>query len=271
MRQNHFKYLVSVLFFSLFSSGSALAYSTVVTFGDSLSDNGNVMRFSDGTIWVEHLANHYSANLYDYAYGGATTGYDNPAIGSLGTGLLWQVDTFGASLGALPASEALVTVWAGGNDFLQSRSPFDAVANMDTALQNLYAAGGRNFLVPNLPDIGKTPAYLLGEPAISPVASEWAQTYNLSLEAMLFDFDNLYADDKLTFIDVSSIFDQYVAGSQEWLDLFWEDGFHPSSLGHELIYEKAVSAMTTVPEPGTFLLFGASLFGLVGLNRRKKK
>ncbi|MEJ2621270.1 MAG: SGNH/GDSL hydrolase family protein [Candidatus Thiodiazotropha sp.] len=271
MRLNHLNYLLSVLFFSLFTSGSALGYSIVATFGDSISDNGNVMRFSDGTIWVEHLANQQSATLFDYAYGGATTSYDNPSIGSADTGLLWQVDTFGASVGSQPASEALITVWAGANDFLQSRSPTEAVANIDTALQNLYSSGGRNFLLPNLPDIGKTPRFFLEQPATSPIATAWTQAFNTAFDAMLYNFDSQYSDANLVSIDTFTIFDQYVAGSQEWLDLFWVDGFHPSSAGHELIYQEAVAAMASVPEPTTFLLFGAGLAGIVGQSRRRRK
>lgn len=261
---------VVVLFISLLSTGSALGYSTVVTFGDSLSDNGNISRFSDGALWVEQLANRYSADLYDYAYGGATTGYDNPAIGSLGTGLLWQVETFGAVLGTAPASDTIVTLWAGGNDFLQSRSPYDAVNNIGTALINLYAAGGRNFVVPNLPDIGKTPSFFLKDPGISPLASAWSSAFNSGLEKMLYDFGELYADVDLFFVDAFTIFEQYDAGSPEWNELFWDDGFHPSSAGHTRIFEAAVSAMDPVPEPATLLLFATGLAGFARARRTKK-
>jgi phospholipase/lecithinase/hemolysin len=272
MKLKYFRLLIVALFLFCATPGYALSYSSVVTFGDSLSDNGNVDRFTDGELWVEHLANDFSANLSDFAYGGATTWYDNPALGSPVTGLLWQVDTFGPpALGGFPASETLVTVWAGANDFLQSRSYYEAVTNIDTALQKLYATGGRNFLVPNLPDIGKTPAFYLGNPVDAKIASAWTLAYNKSLNDILYDFENLYRDANIISLDTFSIFDKYVEGSPEWSDLFWADGFHPSSVGHNLIYEEALSVLQPVPEPTTILLFGTGLIGLAGLSRRKKK
>lgn len=273
MKLKYFRLLIVAVCLFWTSSGYALSYSSIVTFGDSLSDNGNVGRWieTDSSLWVEHLAAYFSADLYDYAYGGATTGYDNPAISSDYTGLLWQVDTYDSILGILNSSETLVTVWAGANDFLQSRLSDDAVENIETALEKLYTAGGRNFLVPNLPDIGNTPAFYYGDdPTMSPIASTWTLAYNTSLEAMLYDFENLYSDANLIYFDTFSIFGQYVEGSDEWMELFWTDGFHPSSVGHNLIYEGVVSAMQPVPEPTTIFLFGTGLIGLVGLRRRKK-
>jgi phospholipase/lecithinase/hemolysin len=53
------------------------------------------------------------------------------------------------------------------------------------------------------------------------------------------------------------------------LDLFWVDGFHPSSEGHQIIYENAYAAIAPVPEPGTIVLMGIGLVGLAGFNRKK--
>ena len=257
-------FVVLALFFG--PVGMALGYSSIVSYGDSLSDNGNVARFTDGPIWVELLADHYTVPLVDLAYGGATTGYDNPAIGSPFTGLQWQAE----QLPALSA-ESLVTVWAGANDLLQLRSPFDAVSNIDVALEHLYLAGGRDFLVPNLPDIGSAPSVVI-DPVASNSANLWTLAYNGSLDGMLEGFNNRHQDVNLYFIDTFTIFAQYPVGTQQWSDLFWFDGFHPSSLGHQLIYAAAVAVTDPVPEPSTVLLFGAGMIGLIGsLVRRKRK
>ena len=40
---------------------NAFAYGSVVAYGDSLSDNGNLARRTDGLLWVESLADHLGA------------------------------------------------------------------------------------------------------------------------------------------------------------------------------------------------------------------
>jgi lysophospholipase L1-like esterase len=243
----------------------ALGYSSVVSLGDSLSDNGNISRFTDGPLWVELLADHYAAPLVDIAYGGATTGYDNPAAGLSFTGLQWQVE----QLVSFPA-DSLITLWAGVNDQLQLRSPFDAVANIDLALENLYLSGGRNFIVPNLPNTGSTPS-LAFDPVASEAATFWTLAFNASIEDTLQDFNNLHTDADLFFIDVFTLFEQYPVGTPEWQELFWIDGFHPSSLGHQLIFEAALATVEPIPEPATVLLLGTGIIGIIGSRLRRKK
>ena len=117
----------------------------------------------------------------------------------------------------------------------------------------------------NLPDIGKTPAFLsIPDPSAALNASLWTGYFDTGLETMLQGFKGLHADINLYFVDTFSIFNQFPVGSPEWLELFWVDGFHPSAAGHELIYQAAA-----VPEPGTLLLFAVGLMGMAGMMRRK--
>ena len=102
--------LFLVLLFMVPVGSSASTFDNFVVYGDSLSDTGNVARFTDfgADIWVETLATTLGADLYDYAFGGATTWYDNPAIGSPAHGLQWQIDT-----SATPSTgNTLYSIWA---------------------------------------------------------------------------------------------------------------------------------------------------------------
>lgn len=241
----------------------AISFSSLIAYGDSLSDNGNIGRFTDGAIWVETLAASLGIDLYDFAYGGATTGYDNPAAGLPDTGLQWQVETFPAS-----DDDALYSVWAGGNDFLQRRSPFAAADNIGAVLKTLYTDGARDILVGNLPDIGTTPAFFSGPNEAA--ATGWTMLFNDSLEAVLAGFEDRYDDATLYRLDAYGLFAAFTPGTPEWAELFWVDGFHPSSTGHQLLADTAYCAV--VPEPPTLLLIGASLVGLAafrGLRRRR--
>ena len=72
---------------------SASSFSSVIVYGDSLSDNGNLYalsgdtyppsppyydgRFSNGPVAVEQLAADLGVPLYDFAVAGATSGVGN--------------------------------------------------------------------------------------------------------------------------------------------------------------------------------------------------
>lgn len=91
------------------------AYSTILSFGDSLSDTDNARRFTDGLVWVETEQQSYGATLINYSVGGATTAYDNYA-GIPNSGLQAQIDA--RAFSGVATSDTLVTLWAGANDLL---------------------------------------------------------------------------------------------------------------------------------------------------------
>lgn len=174
----------------------AADYTQLIAFGDSLSDNGNLLaatsavvgvanavpqttdyyqgRFSNGKAAVEYLAQNLGVSLTDFAFGGALTGATNGAVAAsplsmvpqlLNTGLLSQVGMFQASLGGAAAdSSALYFVWAGANDFFYQGASLataaTAIDNLVNAVGSLYSLGARNFLLPTLPGLGSTPESL---------------------------------------------------------------------------------------------------------------
>ena len=141
------------------------AFDGLIVFGDSLSDTGNAGRFSDGPVWVEQLAVRLGLELTP-----SRTGGHNHAVGGArlegGSGpnsLRAQVHRFLRT--ALPAGRALYIVYGGGNDVLTAVGRSDGPAIVDSAvaslrdmLDDLGAKGAVDVLVPNLPDVGITPA-----------------------------------------------------------------------------------------------------------------
>jgi phospholipase/lecithinase/hemolysin len=152
----------------LTASGTANAgpvFERIVVFGDSLSDGGNGGRYSNGPVWVEHLAEALGLPLTPSRAGGG-----NFAVGGARLDPRSGPHNLRAQAGPFfgrPSSHGrtLFILWGGGNDLLEAVGSADgpvridrAAAAMRSIVADLVHAGATDILIPNLPDIGMTPA-----------------------------------------------------------------------------------------------------------------
>ncbi|MFK8030502.1 MAG: SGNH/GDSL hydrolase family protein [Gammaproteobacteria bacterium] len=172
----------------LSASVHATSYNSMVVFGDSLSDSGNIFdlfgglfgpeppyadsrftsNFTDGTaglVWVEHMAalmglplDNSVAGGTNYAFGGARA-TENP--GDLVPSMPDQLNFYFNDTNNVADPNALYVVFGGGND-VRDNDAANAAASMAQMITDLAAAGATNFFVPSLPDIGLTPEALSG-------------------------------------------------------------------------------------------------------------
>lgn len=281
-------------------NASALTYSNVVAFGDSLSDNGyadgyGIGVYSNGPVWVEYLAACLGVGLLDMAFAGAMTDY-HPATGSDDFGFIWQIDQYiNTVAGGTADSDALYTIWIGGNDLLGITDPADApavivnaVTNISMGINSLISAGAENILVMNMPNLGMTPLMnghntVLGPPFVDdPVGGAMlAAGFNATLDAAITPYSsmiNLFEVDVFDMMGqliADGMFDNYTNMLQ--LDpsssdsyMFW-DAIHPTTYAHSLIAEVAYNEVAPIPEPTTMLLLGTGLVGLAGFRRKAKE
>jgi MYXO-CTERM domain-containing protein len=187
-------------------------FSAVYSFGDSLSDVGNVYlatggllpaapydagQFSNGPVWNQVLAARLGLGPLTpsviggngYAWGNATTGYAgtlNPTFPSF----LQQVDLFSLDHGFVAPSNALYTLSIGSNDLRNiiatATTLPEVVANAQgaaaaiaTGVATLASEGVTDLVWFGIPDLGRTPEALAQGPGVSYVASLLSYYFNL--------------------------------------------------------------------------------------------
>ncbi len=241
-------------------------YTGLVVFGDSLSDNGNAGRFSDGPVWVEHLARRAGVELLPSRLGGTNYAAGGARAQGGPADLRAQADAYLAARrrdGLDP--QALHVVYAGGNDLLAAGYAADreamtrsAAAAVGGVVDDLAAAGASRILVPNLPDVGVTPALRALGPAVTAMARALTRAYNAALERELARVEAGHRTVRVHRLDVfalaeRTIADPAAAGFRNVTDpclggpscagmLFW-DHVHPTALAHARLAAAALVAI----------------------------
>jgi outer membrane lipase/esterase len=245
-------------------------------------------RWSNGPVWVEDLARLFGvdalqrndgSNLYgtDFAWGGATSGNGYTFVppdfhlSNLQTQISTYITLLTTKDARMPApSETLFTVWSGGNDviyriqeyFFYTPVPAQTIANnVGEAITSLYQAGGRYFLVPNLPPLGDKPNYRTN-PKYHQKANAFVMEYNPLLETKLNQLQQSLAGITIIQFDAYKLFTAVLANKSAYkltnvIDaafspddsthggsvvpnpdqyLFW-DTTHPTMVGHEIVAE----------------------------------
>jgi phospholipase/lecithinase/hemolysin len=278
--------------YSIVAHAAASSFDAIYVFGDSYSDVGNISiatggavpgplyyngRFSNGPIWVEHIAGTYGLTLTpslaggtDYAVGGAEVTApvpegSNPPIPSVPQ----QVELYLQQHNGKADPKALYILTGGGNDILNAPAStssqqlgFEIAVGLATSVELLERAGARNLLVPNLFDIGKLPAARLG--GISSFATATTLVVNQRLNSWLLleafaPQTHLYRSDAYDFLQgvftdsshfgFNDVTDPCLVTtptpsvcSNPYVNLFW-DVDHLTLFGHSMLATLAVQAL----------------------------
>lgn len=246
---------------------------------ESWTNNGEIPY--GGNVWLDYLKDRLDATLDNNAIGGAMTlGHESSDVQALidasvlpDLGFTGQVSAYLAASPTYDAEKTLFAIWIGGNDLLEffrgeyyTTDPTalisDAIGRIITEISALYADGAKNFLVLNLPDLAKTPAFNTKNAETQAQVNSVVVNFNSALATALSDFASAHKDAMVHRIDAYAYLNQIIAdkefsnststylkvdGDCNWdlsnfngaFDQFlFFDCIHPTTRAHEIVSTK---------------------------------
>ena len=207
------RFVLAVTILLGFAGGTwAQTFNSVVVFGDSLSDSGNIAQINGlppGTsfttnpdpVWAEIVAQTFGASGTNslaggtnYAWGGACV---DPNVACENPVPTTQQQISQHLSGGNADPDTLYMIWGGVNDIsaVTEENQSDAQGSLDGTLQaaeayvdqirGLQDAGARYVVVLNLPDVGKTINAKRDGPVAAAGLSALVQAYNEALDTGL--------------------------------------------------------------------------------------
>lgn len=266
-------------------------------------------RFSNGPVAAEYLAANLGLGGFapsalggtNYATGGATTGTQNFnfAVGSppglpaslATTGMLAQINNFLATVPTPNPDTSLYMVWGGPNDFfLGSALGATPLATATAALNNLATeigalaalAKAKRVLVPNMPNLGATPAFS-GDPVAAAQLNALTVIFNAALAGVMNQVEDALGVDIVLF-DTYAFFndallnpqaygftntagrciDSLAALASDCAGYMFFDGVHPTTAAHHILADRFFAA---VSEPSVLAQLALGLALIVVFSR----
>ena len=299
---------ILALLFTLSLCRSAWGYSELITFGDSLSDTGNVAsattnfpwpyynnRVSDGPLAVDVLASAYGLLAEPSLHLISSGGGNNFAVGGASASgidahdLQIQLEShLGRHAGQI-VKDALYLVMIGGNDLRAARNNGSevgaypivdgAVAKISATLSKLLQLGATNILVVNAPDIGRIPETLQKsqqDPSIKARSTALTNRFNTKLGSIIGSLRSQYGTAIVEF-DLFTYFNQILDNSQIYGFTNNDEGcfdpnnysFHSDCLDRQA-FDRFVFFDSIHPTAKTHKLIGEAMVVAVRQNAQKK-